>query len=68
MKAFVLAELSAVVLASAAAALLSKWQTPAYTAFATSAARVSDPGSNLVGRNWSGDPSAEEINERSRIE
>jgi hypothetical protein len=40
--------------------VLNSEQTLAYKAFATSGARVSDPGYNLVGKNWSGDPSVKE--------
>jgi hypothetical protein len=32
--------------------LNSDIQVPAYKAFATSGARVGDPGDNLVGRDW----------------
>jgi hypothetical protein len=60
MKAFLLAITGAVVLAVGAAALLNNEQTLAYKAFATSGTRVSDPGYNLVGKNWSGDPSVKE--------
>jgi hypothetical protein len=31
-------------------------QEPAYEAFSTSSTRVGDPGYNLVGKNWSGEP------------
>jgi hypothetical protein len=61
MKAFVLAVTAAVLLAAGAAAVLVNSQTLAYKAFATSGARVSDPGHNLVGQNWSGDPSIKEV-------
>jgi hypothetical protein len=59
MKAFALAIAGLVVIAAGAAAVLNSEQTLAYKAFATST-RVSDPGYNLVGKNWSGDPSVKE--------
>ena len=34
----------------------------AYQAFATSGARVSEPGTNLVGPRWNGDPKPDEYN------
>ena len=43
---------------SAAAALLINSQQLAYQAYNTSGARVSDPGHNLVGPNWSGEGAA----------
>jgi len=60
MKAFALAVAGLVVLAAGAAAVLNSEQVLAYKAFATSSTRVSDPGYNLVGKNWSGDPSVKE--------
>jgi hypothetical protein len=57
MKAFLLSVAVAIVLGAAAAAILDATQQRAYEAYATSAARVSDPGHNLVGREWSGEPS-----------
>ena len=55
MKAFLVAVAAAVVLATAASFLLAENQRLAYQAFATSGARVSDPGTNLVGPRWTGD-------------
>jgi hypothetical protein len=60
MKAFALAILGLVVFAAGAAAVLNSEQTLAYKAFATSSTRVSDPGYNLVGKNWSGYPAVKE--------
>jgi hypothetical protein len=60
MKAFMLAVAGLVVIAAGAAALLNNEQMLAYKAFATSSTRVSDPGYNLVGKNWSGDPSVKQ--------
>ncbi|MFE1599853.1 hypothetical protein [Methylobacterium sp. ID0610] len=39
---------------------LTSNQKFAYQAFATSGARVSEPGTNLVGPRWDGDPSPDE--------
>ncbi|TNC11965.1 hypothetical protein FF100_17115 [Methylobacterium terricola] len=55
MKAFLVAVAAALVLATAASFLLAENQRFAYQAFATSGARVSDPGNNLVGPRWTGD-------------
>jgi hypothetical protein len=57
MKPFLLSVIVAVTLAIAAAALLNGTQQRAYEAYATSGTRVSDPGHNLVGPRWSGEPS-----------
>jgi hypothetical protein len=46
----------AVVLAVAASFVLDATQKPAYQVYSTSGARVGDPGNNLVGPNWSGNP------------
>jgi hypothetical protein len=58
MKPFIVGFVAAVVLAIAAAVLLTSTQKLAYEAFTTSGARVSDPGYNLVGPRWTGEPSA----------
>jgi hypothetical protein len=57
MKPFLLSVAAAIVLGLAAAALLNSTQQRAYEAYATSGTRVSDPGHNLVGPRWSGEPS-----------
>jgi hypothetical protein len=54
MKVFLLAVVVAVALGAGAALVLSRSQETAYEAFATSGARVGDPGHNLVGPNWTG--------------
>lgn len=54
MKTIVLAVLAALALGGVAAALLASSQKTAYQAYATSGARVSEPGHNLVGPKWSG--------------
>lgn len=54
MRSIILAIVSAIVLAGAAAGILDQsYQKPAYQAFATEGARVGDPGGNLVGKDWS---------------
>ncbi len=47
---------AAVVLGVVAAFALRGAQEPAYEAYSTSSTRVGDPGSNLVGKGWSGEP------------
>lgn len=54
MKAFLVAVVVAVALGVVAGVLLSSENLTAYEAYSTSGARVSDPGHNLVGENWSG--------------
>lgn len=54
MKTIVLAILCTVLIGAGAAAVLSTTQKTAYMAYATSGARVSEPGHNLVGPTWSG--------------
>lgn len=55
MKAFAVAVVAAVALAVGASFLLGANQKYAYEAFSTSGARVSHPGTNLVGPRWTGD-------------
>lgn len=56
MKAFIAAVAALVVLGGLAAVVLSFSQRPAYQAYATTGARVGDPGENLVGGSWTGNP------------
>jgi hypothetical protein len=49
MKVFIVAVVFAVVAAFCASMVLNGVQMASYTAFATSGARVGDPGTNLVG-------------------
>ncbi len=60
MKAFLVAVIAAIALGVAAMYALTSNQTFAYQAFATSGARVSEPGTNLVGPRWNGDPAPNE--------
>jgi hypothetical protein len=46
----------AAVIAVVAAFALRLAQEPVYERFSSSSARVGDPGINLVGKSWSGDP------------
>jgi hypothetical protein len=53
MRVIVIAAVIAVLGGIGAAFVLNgKLQQPVYEAFATSGARVGDPGDNLVGRDW----------------
>jgi hypothetical protein len=56
MKVILASVVIAVVLGVAAALVLNTTQRPAYEVYSTSGARVGDPGHNLVGENWSGNP------------
>ncbi len=57
MRIFLLADVTACVLAGIGASVLdSGYQKQAYQAFATVGARVGDAGNNLVGKDW---PSAQ---------
>ncbi|TPL71604.1 hypothetical protein [Mesorhizobium sp. B2-3-15] len=47
-----------VVVAFGAGYVLQAQQVPSWQVFSTDSARVGDPGHNLVGQNWSGDPAA----------
>jgi hypothetical protein len=47
---------AAIVLGLVAAFVMRAERTPAWEAYSTSSARVGDPGYNLVGKNWSGEP------------
>jgi hypothetical protein len=48
--------LIALLIGVVAAFVLNAAQRPAYEAFSTSSTRVGEPGHNLVGDNWSGNP------------
>jgi hypothetical protein len=56
MRAIMSGIVAAIVLGVIAAWVLSTFQEPVYRAYSTSSTRVDDPGSNLVGKNWTGDP------------
>jgi len=54
LKVIILSAVAAIVIAYVGFFVLNREQEPAYKAFTGSGARVSDPGSNLVGPNWNG--------------
>ncbi|KAA2237168.1 hypothetical protein [Salinarimonas soli] len=56
MKVIIASAVAALVLGIGSALILNAVQEPAYEAFATTGARVGQPGENLVGQNWSGNP------------
>lgn len=62
MKAFAVAVIAAITLGVLAMFALTSNQKLAYQAFATTGARVSEPGTNLVGPRWNGNPAADEMN------
>ncbi|WP_046865109.1 hypothetical protein [Microvirga massiliensis] len=65
MRILILSILTAIVLAIAAASVLSSMQQPAYEAYATSSVRVGDPGSNLVGSDgWGSSSQSDAPHER----
>jgi uncharacterized protein involved in exopolysaccharide biosynthesis len=57
MKVIIASALAALVLGVGAAFILNAVQEPAFEAYATSGVRVGEPGNNLVGPTWSGNPS-----------
>ena len=46
----------AIVIAIGAGYVLRSGQEPSWQAFSSDSTRVGDPGHNLVGQNWSGEP------------
>lgn len=52
MRAFIIACVIAIVVAAGAWLVLAGAQKPAYQAYTTSGARITDPGDNLVGKDW----------------
>ena len=55
MGAILIAAVVVVVIAIGAGAYLRPEREPAWQAYSTSSTRVGDPGSNLVGPNWTGE-------------
>jgi hypothetical protein len=47
---------AAIVIAIGASVVLDAKQEPAWQAYSTEGARVGEPGDNLVGPGWSGEP------------
>jgi hypothetical protein len=66
MKAFFAAVIAAVGLGAIAMFALSGAQEFAYEKFSTSGARVSEPGSNLVGHHWTGGPTPADYADETR--
>lgn len=56
MKVIILSAVTALVLGYAASFVLWSEHEPAYQAFSGSGADVREPGSNLVGPEWTGQP------------
>lgn len=46
----------AVVIAIGAGYIMQAQQEPSWQVFSTDSTRVGDPGHNLVGQNWTGEP------------
>ena len=58
MRMIVSGVVAAILLGVIAAVVLQSVQAPSYAVYSTSSARVGDPGSNLVGGSWTGNPKA----------
>ncbi|HEY7386307.1 MAG TPA: hypothetical protein VH743_21820 [Beijerinckiaceae bacterium] len=56
MKVIFVSLAAAIVLAVGAALILNTTQRPAYEVYTGAGADVRDPGHNLVGENWTGNP------------
>ena len=56
MKVILASVLIAIAIGVVAAFVLNTTQRPAYEVYTTQSVRVGDPGHNLVGENWSGNP------------
>jgi hypothetical protein len=56
MKVIIASAVAALVLGIGSALILNAVQEPAYQAYSTTGTRVGDPGQNLVGPSWSGNP------------
>lgn len=69
MRVFFSGLVAAIVLGVVAGVILRASQDPVYEAYSSSSVRVGDPGANLVGRGWSGNPSvsAQDSNRRSDL-
>ncbi len=65
MRVILVALLAAAGLGLAAGAILDSQQRPAYERFATAGARVGQPGSNLVGPQWTGMGTDQKADHRS---
>lgn len=56
MRAILSGIVAAIVFGVIAFFVLAAVQEPAWQVYSTSSTRVGDPGSNLVGKGWTGDP------------
>lgn len=56
MRVFISSVVLAVILGVVAAGILWTAQESAYVAYSTSSTRLANPGDNLVGKSWSGNP------------
>ena len=63
MKAFIASVAAVIILGVAAALVLALAQRPAYTVYSTTSTRVGEPGDNLVGGNWTGNPGKDPVRE-----
>ena len=52
MKAFIIAVVFATIVAVGMSYVLNAFQRDSYVAYSTGAARVGDPGNNLIGNGW----------------
>jgi uncharacterized protein involved in exopolysaccharide biosynthesis len=58
MKVLLTGIVAALAAACLAALVLYPVRSPSYEAYSTTSVRVGDPGSNLVGENWSSQPAS----------
>jgi hypothetical protein len=54
----------AIVIAIGAGYVLRAQQEPSWQVFSTESTRVGDPGHNLVGQNWTGEPAGDSTGNR----
>ena len=66
MKPFIAAVIAAIAIGFGASLVLSSNQQFAYEKFSTSGVRLSEPGTNLVGHEWTGDPKPADFTDETR--
>jgi hypothetical protein len=66
MKPFIAAVIAAIAIGFGASVVLSGSQQLAYQKFSTSGVRLSEPGTNLVGHEWTGDPTSADFTDETR--
>ena len=59
---------AAVVLSAIAGFVFFSVNEPAHTVYSASSVRIDEPGSNLVGENWSGNPTVTAAERETRAE